>query len=63
MDVIIVCHTEFGLVHNRQGIADKNAVAGVEEGIKNLVKLADKYDAKARYPTSIVAQQDIYSPS
>lgn len=49
MDVIIVCHTEFGYVHNRKVIADKNATDGVEEGVKNLANLADKYGAKATF--------------
>jgi len=49
MDVIIVCHTEFGFVRNREVIADKNATMGVEEGVKNLANLADKYDAKVTF--------------
>lgn len=49
MDVIIVCHTEFGFVHNKQVIADKNAIGGVKEGAKNLVTLADKYGAKVSF--------------
>jgi hypothetical protein len=46
MDVIIVCHTEFGLVHNMQVIPDKNATNGVEKGVQNLVKIADNHSAK-----------------
>lgn len=49
MDVIIVCHTEFGFVHGRKVIADKNAIGGVEGGVKNLVNLADKYCAKVTF--------------
>ncbi len=49
MDVIIVCHTEFGFVHNKQVIADKNAIGGVEKGVKNLADLADKYSARVTF--------------
>lgn len=49
MDVIIVCHTEFGFVHSRKVIADKNATGGVEEGVKNLANLAHKYGAKVTF--------------
>ena len=49
MDVIIVCHTEFGFVRNKQVIADKNATAGVEDGVKNLIRVADKYSAKVTF--------------
>ncbi len=49
MDVIIVCHTEFGLVHNNQVIADKNATEGVKEGVRNLTEVADKYRAKVTF--------------
>lgn len=49
MDVIIVCHTEFGLVHNKQVIADKNATEGVEKGVHNLIKVADKHGAKVTF--------------
>ena len=49
MDVIIVCHTEFGLVHNKQVIADKNAAEGVKKGVQNLIKVADKYNAKVTF--------------
>lgn len=49
MDVIIVCHTEFGFVHNKQVIADKNATTGVKDGVRNLVDLADRYGAKVTF--------------
>lgn len=49
MDVIIVCHTEFGLVQNKKVIADKNAIEGVEKGVPNLRKVADKYGAKVTF--------------
>lgn len=46
MDVIVVCHTEFGFVHNMRVIADKNATHGVEQGAKNLANLAEKYEPR-----------------
>lgn len=46
MDVIIVCHTEFGLVKEKSVVFDKRAVDGVITGINNLAKLADKYSSK-----------------
>lgn len=49
MDVIIVCHTEFGFVHNKELIADKKAVSGAREGVLNLIKVADKYNAKITF--------------
>lgn len=49
MDVIIVCHTEFGFVHNKEVIFDKGATRGVEQGVKNLVDLAGKYGAKLTF--------------
>ena len=49
MDVLIVCHTEFGLVKDNIIIADKNAQDGVRKGALNLAKLADKYNAKISF--------------
>lgn len=49
MDVIIVCHTEFGFVHNRQVIFDKKVTIGVEEGVKNLAEVTNKYGAKVTF--------------
>ncbi|MCD6239309.1 MAG: polysaccharide deacetylase family protein [Thermotogae bacterium] len=49
MDVIIVCHTEFGLVKDKEVVADKNAVDGVRKGVPNLIKVADKYNAKVTF--------------
>lgn len=49
MDVIVVCHTEFGFVHDRQIIFDKNAVSSVEKGVKNLIKIADQFSAKITF--------------
>ena len=49
MDVIIVCHTEFGFVKNNKVIASKNAVSGVKDGVSNLIKIVDKYGAKVTF--------------
>ena len=49
MDIIIVCHTEFGFVYNKRVIYDKKATAGVEEGVINLTKVADRYGAKITF--------------
>lgn len=49
MDVIIVCHTEFGFVLNKRVIFDKDATIGVKEGVKNLVDIADEYGAKVAF--------------
>lgn len=49
MDVIIVTHTEFGFVHNRQVIFSKNAVDGVKKGVPNLIKVAEKHNAKITF--------------
>jgi len=46
VDVIIVVHTEFGFVNNREVVPDKRATSGVSEGVPNLIKIADKYNAK-----------------
>lgn len=49
MDVIIVCHTEFGYVKEKEVIFDKGYTGGTSEGVKNLLKLADKYGAKITF--------------
>lgn len=49
MDVIIVVHTEFGYVHNREVIYDKKATEGVNRGVTNLIKIADKHGAKVTF--------------
>ena len=49
MDVIIVCHTEFGKVYDKIVVAEKSAVSGVSAGVSNLIKLADKYSAKISF--------------
>lgn len=50
MDVIIVCHTEFGFVANDKAIIfDKKAVRGVKDSVLNLIKLAQKYNAKITF--------------
>jgi len=49
MDVIIVVHTEFGYVNNRKVMYDKSATKGVSQGVPNLIKVADQYDAKITF--------------
>ncbi len=53
MDVIIVCHTEFGYVlHTRRSrpcIFEKSATIGVEEGVTRLAKIADTLGAKVTF--------------
>ncbi|TSC95180.1 MAG: hypothetical protein CEN87_192 [Parcubacteria group bacterium Licking1014_1] len=49
MDIIIVCHTEFGFVRNKRIIFDKKAVSGVRNGVLNLIKTAEKYGAKTTF--------------
>jgi hypothetical protein len=49
MDVVIVCHTEFGRVINKKVVYDKSAKEGVEAGVQNLVKVADRYGAKVTF--------------
>ena len=49
MDVIIVCHTEFGFVSDGEVIYDKEAKYGVTDGVNNLISLADKYGAKITF--------------
>mgnify|MGYP001606301385 FL=1 len=49
MDIIIVCHTEFGFIRNKRMIFDKKAFQGVKDGAPNLVRLAKKYGAKITF--------------
>jgi peptidoglycan/xylan/chitin deacetylase (PgdA/CDA1 family) len=49
MNVIIVCHTEFGFVNNKEVIYDKNHKDGVIIGVPNLIKLADEYGIKITF--------------
>jgi peptidoglycan/xylan/chitin deacetylase (PgdA/CDA1 family) len=53
MDVIIVCHTEFGHVVRVRGVRYvvpvKSSVAGVEKGVKSLARLADTHGAKVTF--------------
>nr|WP_320161282.1 hypothetical protein [uncultured Methanoregula sp.] len=49
MDVIIVCHTEFGFVENDVVIYNKKAIAGARDGVLNLLSLAKKYEAKITF--------------
>lgn len=52
MDIIIVCHTEFGFVAEKNVIFDKKSIAGAGEGVLNLIKIADKYGAKISFAVS-----------
>lgn len=49
MDVIIVCHTEFGYIKDRALALEKDYPIGVERGVPNLIDIADKYDAKVTF--------------
>ena len=49
MDVIIVCHTEYGLVKDRVIVYRKSATEGVEKGVRNLIKVADRHGAKVTF--------------
>ncbi|MCD1294869.1 PTS alpha-glucoside transporter subunit IIBC [Methanocella sp. CWC-04] len=49
MDVIIVCHTEFGRTKNNTVIYDKDVKEGVSLGVPNLIKVADRYGAKVTF--------------
>ncbi len=49
LDVIIVCHTEFGYAHNSEVVFDKGATIGVHKGCLNLTEVADKYGAKVTF--------------
>jgi len=49
MDVIIVCHTEFGFVKGKDVFFDKNSVASIREATLNLANIADKYGARVSF--------------
>lgn len=49
MEVIVVCHTESGFVQNKRLIFSKKAISGVAKGVKNLIKIAEKYSAKVTF--------------
>lgn len=49
MDVIIVVHTEFGFISNREMVPEKGASKGVSQGVPKLIKIADKHDAKITF--------------
>jgi len=51
MDVIILCHTEFGRVYDKEIIFDKNSIQGVKKGVFNLIKIANSYGAKVTFAT------------
>lgn len=51
MDIIIVCHTEFGFVDSKTKatIFDKKGILGAKDGAANLIGLAKKYEAKITF--------------
>ena len=49
MDVIIVCHTEFGRVRDHHIIYDKNSKDGVRAGVPYLAGIADRYGARVTF--------------
>lgn len=49
MDIIILCHTEFGLVRDKKVIYEKSAVSGVTKGVPKLIAIAEKYGAKVTF--------------
>jgi len=49
MDVIIVCHTEFGFVDGGSVVYEKTATDGVIEGCRNLIRIAETYGAKITF--------------
>jgi hypothetical protein len=49
MDVIIVVHTEFGYVKNREVVYDKSATKGVSQSVPDLIKVAEQFDAKITF--------------
>ena len=50
MDIVIVCHTEYGYVDSKKRIIyDKKALHGVDKGVLNLIEIADKYGAKITF--------------
>jgi len=49
MNIIIVCHTEFGFVKNNSIIFHKDAIDGVRKGVPNLLTIAQKYNAKITF--------------
>ncbi|MDO8633620.1 MAG: PTS alpha-glucoside transporter subunit IIBC [Candidatus Wildermuthbacteria bacterium] len=51
MDIIVVCHAEFGFVRKKRLVFDEHTKQGVSEGVANLVRIAERYRAK---PTFVV---------
>ncbi len=49
MDIIVVCHTEFGFTSGKKIVFDKKGRQGVKSGVKNLIELAGKYKAKITF--------------
>jgi peptidoglycan/xylan/chitin deacetylase (PgdA/CDA1 family) len=49
MDVIIVCHTEYGCVRGQELVFSKAAPEGVTGGVSNLAAIADRYGARVTF--------------
>jgi peptidoglycan/xylan/chitin deacetylase (PgdA/CDA1 family) len=49
MDVIVVCHTEYGRVRGREVVYDKSAVEGVTRGVRSLAAVASRHGAKITF--------------
>ncbi|MGA3059129.1 MAG: PTS alpha-glucoside transporter subunit IIBC [Candidatus Bathyarchaeia archaeon] len=49
MHVIVVCHTEYGYVKNKEVIYEEKGVDGVRRGVHNLIAIADRYGAKITF--------------
>jgi len=47
--VIVVCHTEYGRVKNREIIYEESRVEGVRKGVRNLVAIAKRHGAKITF--------------
>lgn len=49
MDVIVVCHTEYGYVDGETLVFDQTAREGVAEGVRQLATLAGRHGAKVTF--------------
>lgn len=49
MDIVIVCHTEFGNAQGKEVNFHKGKVEGIVQGTKNLFNVAGKYGAKISF--------------
>jgi hypothetical protein len=49
VEVIIVCHTEFGRVKGKEVVYDKSITEGVTAGVPNLMKVAERHGARVTF--------------